>query len=42
MWQHVCVISVCLVFLSVGDQQITNRKEHQTRTDDTHMRPHTA
>jgi hypothetical protein len=22
--------------------QITNRQEHQTRTDDIHMRPHTA
>ena len=41
---------VCLVFLSVGDllvnsgvyKQITNRQEHQTHTDDTHMRPHTA
>jgi len=31
-----------LVFLSVGDLQITNRQEHQTRTDDIHMRPHTA
>jgi ankyrin repeat protein len=23
-------------------KQITNRQEHQTRTDDIHMRPHTA
>jgi len=30
------------VFLSIGDLQITNRQEHQTCTDDTHMRPHTA
>jgi hypothetical protein len=42
MWPHVYVICVCLVFLSVGDLQITNRQEHQTRTDDIHMRPHTA
>jgi hypothetical protein len=32
--------------LSVGDllvnKQITNRQEHQTHTDDIHMRPHTA
>jgi len=32
------------VFLSVGDllvhKQITNRQEHQTHTDDIHMRPH--
>jgi len=34
-----------LAFLSVGDllhKQITNRQEHQTRTDDIHTRPHTA
>ena len=36
MWPHVYVICACLVFLSVGDLQITNRQEHQTRTDDTH------
>jgi hypothetical protein len=48
MWPHVYVICVCLVFLSVGDllvnchKQITNRQEHQTHTDDIHMRPHTA
>jgi len=23
-------------------KQITNRQEHQTHTDDIHMRPHTA
>jgi hypothetical protein len=27
MWPHVYVICVCLVFLSVGDLQITNRQE---------------
>ena len=36
------------VFLCVGDllvnchKQITNGQEHQTRTDDIHMQPHTA
>jgi len=30
------------VFFSVGDLQITNRQEHQTQTDDIHMRLHTA
>jgi len=64
---RMCISSLCLVFLSVGDllvhcllvlrvevivfwsvnsatvhKQITNRQEHQTHTDDIHMRPHTA
>ena len=41
---HVYIICVCLVFLSVGALlvQITNRQEHQTHTDDIHMRPHTG
>ena len=44
MWPHVYVICVCLVFLSVGGllKQIAIRQEHQTRTNDIHMRPHTA
>jgi len=42
MWPHVYVICAYLVFLPVGDLQITNRQEHQTRTDDIHMWPHTA
>jgi hypothetical protein len=42
IWPHAYVISACLVFLSAGDLQITNRQEHQTRTDDTRMRPHTT
>jgi hypothetical protein len=44
MWQHVYVICVCLVFLSVGDlhvhKQITKRQERQTHTDDTHATTH--
>ena len=49
IWPHVNVICVCLVFLSVGDllvnsvhKQITNKQEHQTRTDNIHMRPYSA
>jgi hypothetical protein len=41
---HMCMSCVCLVFMSVGDllQQIIDRQEHQTHTDDIHMWPHTA
>jgi hypothetical protein len=35
MWPHVCVICACLVFLSVGDLQIT-KSMWQTRTPNTH------
>jgi hypothetical protein len=43
MCARMCMSSVrvwcsCLVV----HKQITNRQEHQTHTDDTHMRPHTA
>jgi hypothetical protein len=40
---HMCVICVCSCVF-VGDllhKQI-NRQEHQTHTDDIHMRPHTV
>jgi len=38
----VCVWCSCLLVICLWTQQITNRQEHQTHTDDIHMRPHTA
>jgi hypothetical protein len=36
MWPHVCVICVCLVFLSVGDLLVSSQADHQhTRTPNT-------
>jgi hypothetical protein len=35
-------VRVCCSCLLVISSKITNRQEHQTRTDDIHMRPHTA
>ena len=30
------------ITVNCGHKQITNRQEHQTHTDDIHMRPHTV